>query len=74
MIISICDRAHQLINTGETMLGYLCFSTMLEPDVMEYPDSGKIGVFAGSAPGGAKETRTLSRFFPHDSQVNYWEG
>ncbi|MCD6056335.1 MAG: hypothetical protein K0R12_1297, partial [Gammaproteobacteria bacterium] len=32
---------------------YLCFSTLIEPDVMEYIDSNKVGVKVGSAPGEA---------------------
>lgn len=54
--------AHQIINTSEEPLRYLCFSTMIEPDAMVYPDSNKIGNFAGAAPGGPKEKRTLSNF------------
>jgi len=37
------ERAHQLINTGERDLKYLCVSTMAKTEVVEYPDSGKIG-------------------------------
>lgn len=66
------QNAHQVMNPSENILKYLCFSTMIEPDVMGYPDSGKIGVFAGAAPGGAKEKRTLSKFFPNDAEVDYW--
>lgn len=66
--------AHQLINTGSEPLRYLCFSTMIEPDVTVYPDSEKVGIFAGSAPGGSKADRTLQAFLPLASQVNYWEG
>jgi hypothetical protein len=55
-------------------LRYLCFSTMIEPDVMVYPDSGKIGLFAGSAPGGPKEKRTLSKFLRSDAEIGYYEG
>ena len=54
--------AHQIINTAEEPLRYLCFSTMIEPDAMVYPDSNKIGLFAGAAPGGPKEKRTLASF------------
>ena len=36
--------AHQLSNTGETDLHYLCFSTRHDPDVVEYPDSNKFAV------------------------------
>ncbi|MDP8963292.1 MAG: cupin domain-containing protein [Cyanobacteriota bacterium] len=66
--------AHQMINTSDTPLRYLCFSTMIEPDITAYPDSNKIGVFAGAAPGGAKEKRTLNAYFPTDSETDYWDG
>jgi hypothetical protein len=35
---------------------------MIEPDVVVYPDSGKIGIFVGSAPGGPRENRTLHKY------------
>ena len=38
------ELAHQIVNSGDTELKYLGVSTNLEPDVCEYPDSGKIGV------------------------------
>lgn len=41
--------AHQIENTSPAPLRYLTFSTKLEPEVVEYPDSGKFAVssFAG---------------------------
>ena len=47
---------------------------MIEPDAMIYPDSNKIGLFAGSAPDGPKEKRTLSKFLRSDAEVGYYEG
>jgi uncharacterized cupin superfamily protein len=67
-------QAHQLINSSEKTLRYLCFSTMEEPDVTVYPDSKKVGIFAGSAPGGPKEKRTLQRYLRADAEVDYYEG
>ncbi|MCP3098369.1 cupin domain-containing protein [Myxococcus sp. K15C18031901] len=66
--------AHQLINDGDAPLRYLAFSTMLEPDVMVYPDSRKVVVTAGSAPGGDKATRTLYTALPLSAEVDYWSG
>jgi uncharacterized cupin superfamily protein len=66
--------AHQLVNEGETPLRYLAFSTMLEPDVVVYPDSNKVGVLAGAAPGGNKAARTLEACLPLSAQVGYWDG
>jgi uncharacterized cupin superfamily protein len=38
------ETAHQLVNTGGDELRYLAFSTRNDPDVVEYPDSGKFAV------------------------------
>lgn len=40
------DSAHQLINTSNAPIRYLCMSTMRGPEVALYPDSGKVGVAA----------------------------
>lgn len=66
--------AHQTHNTGDTPLRYLCISTMIEPDIAVYPDSDKVGLFAGSAPGGPKDQRTLSTFLSRSATVGYWDG
>jgi uncharacterized cupin superfamily protein len=68
------EAAHQLVNSSESVLRYLCFSTMIEPDVMVYPDSGKVGIFGGAAPGGRKEKRTFSKFLRGDAEVGYYDG
>jgi uncharacterized cupin superfamily protein len=65
--------AHQIINTSDEPLRYLCLSTMVEPDVLVYPDSRKIGLFAGSAPGGPKEKRTLHKYLRADAEVSYFD-
>lgn len=68
------EGAHQIVNTSEARLRYLCLSTMLDPEVNVYPDSGKVAVMAGSAPGGSKEKRTLHHVFPIVADVDYWHG
>lgn len=68
------EGAHQIENTGEEPLRFLCLSTMLAPDIAVYPDSGKVGLFGGAAPGQNPETRTLFEFLRRDSAVDYWEG
>ncbi|MFO1351583.1 MAG: cupin domain-containing protein [Gammaproteobacteria bacterium] len=68
------NSPHQIINTSNRELKYLAVSTMLEPEVSIYPDSGKFGVFAGSAPGGAKEKRTFSIISRKKYEVDYWDG
>ena len=66
--------AHQLIAGPEVPLRYLAISSMREPDVMEYPDSGKLVVFAGSAPGGDKAARRLDLVLRGDATAGYWDG
>lgn len=68
------QHAHQLKNTGDAPLVYMCFSTMIEPDVMGYPDSGKMGVAAGSAPGGDASKRLHFEFHRSKNAVPYWDG
>jgi len=62
------STAHQLVNTGDAELRYLAVSSELDPEVCEYPDSGKIGVYCGSGDTGL---RHLSR---SADQVDYWLG
>ncbi len=68
------DTPHQIVNDGAAELKYLCISTMEEPDIVECPDSGKIGIMAGSPPGGDKSARTLTLYLPRSAAVDYWEG
>ena len=67
------DGGHRVVNDGDEVLRYLAVSTMQDPDVTVYPDSGKVGVFAGAPPGGDGE-RTVHGYYPRDADVGYWEG
>ena len=68
------DHAHQIINTSDKPLIYLCFSTMQHPDVVEYPDSNKVGVTAGVAPGGDRNKLQLKAMFRKHEKVDYFDG
>jgi len=68
------ESAHQLIADDASPLRYLAISSTHEPDVMEYPDSGKVAAFAGAAPGGDKTQRTFDAVFRLDDAVDYWDG
>jgi uncharacterized cupin superfamily protein len=68
------DTAHQLIASDDGELRYLAISTMLQPDVGEYPDSGKFIVMSGNPPGGSKDKRLLHFVGRRESAVDYWEG
>src|SRR5712692_1241696 len=63
------DHPHQLINTSNRDLRYLCVSTMEYPEMAEYPDSNKIGAYVtGALEGGF---RALCR---KDANVSYFDG
>ena len=68
------ETAHQIVNDGTGELSYLAVSTMLEPEVVEYPDSGKFGVRAVALPGGDASNRSFAFFGRRASEVDYWDG
>jgi uncharacterized cupin superfamily protein len=55
---------HHIVNTSDAPLHYLSISTKERPEVCEYPDSGKVGIFT---PG----LRFLQR---KDAGLDYWDG
>ncbi|EMA30582.1 cupin domain-containing protein [Halobiforma nitratireducens] len=65
------DGAHRVVNDSTEQVRYLMLSTMREPDITVYPESEKIGVFAGSPPGGDDE-RTVEGYFRRADEVEYW--
>jgi uncharacterized cupin superfamily protein len=67
------SHAHQISNTSDQLLRYLAISTMQDPDITEYPDSNKLGIFAGSPPGGDPTLRSLALFVSTSAAVDYWE-
>jgi uncharacterized cupin superfamily protein len=62
------ETAHQLINTGTEPLRYLSMSSNDDPEVCEYPDSDKIGVWAGEGEGA------LMHLTRRGAKVDYWDG
>ncbi len=68
------ESAHRVMAGPDGPLRCLIFSTMLEPDISGYPDSGKLGLFAGSAPGGRQDAHNLRLFLQPGKGVDYWEG
>ncbi|MFP8890537.1 cupin domain-containing protein [Natrialbaceae archaeon A-CW2] len=67
------EYARRVINDSDSPLRYLCFSTMKEPEISVYPDSNKMGAFAGS-PSGTVSGEPLNRYFQQSDDVDYWEG
>jgi uncharacterized cupin superfamily protein len=68
------EHAHQLINTSDAPLRYLCISNRARADVVGYPDSGKIAAMAASDPARWFETTTVRSIFFEDAQVGYFDG
>lgn len=71
--LELMEFAHQIINTGSETMKYLGLSTKTQPEVVEYPDSGKFLVASrmeDSSPMSAK-FRFIGR---EDTSLDYWDG
>ncbi len=63
------EVAHQIINTGEGELRYLCLGTNDPCDICEYPDSNKMMAYTSDSGGeGFKHIAKM------DLAVDYYEG
>ena len=60
------DGLHQVINRTDTPARVLMLSTMISPEIVEYPDSGKV-----AARSVADERIMLARPGP---MLEYWDG
>ena len=60
------DGLHQVRNATDTAIRVLMLSSMIRPDIVEYPDSGKVG-----ARSVAGERIILGRPGP---MLDYWDG
>ena len=65
-------RAHQMINTSEAPLEYFCLSSMVQPDVVIYPDSNKIATAFRTTTADGQMARAFS-VMRHET-VDYWDG
>jgi uncharacterized cupin superfamily protein len=64
------NSAHQIINTSSTItMKYLGVSTTQTPDLVEYPDSGKIGAVHHIDENTAVRIRNYEK-----NNAGYWEG
>jgi len=63
------DGGHQLANRTEHTVRFLSFSTSGEPDVVIYPDSGKLGAYERLPDGGG-----LRALFRLRDSVDYHDG
>lgn len=60
---------HQLVNETDQTVRFLALSTSGDPDLVVYPDSGKLGAFERLPGGGG-----LRAMFRSDDAVDYYEG
>ena len=65
------ESAHD-IEAGGAGLRLLMSSTMEEPDITVYPDRDMVGLYAGSAPGGESDDRSLSTYLDLHAELDYW--
>jgi uncharacterized cupin superfamily protein len=65
-------EAHQIINTGKDELRYLAISEMGSVDIIDYPDSGKMGAAAGVR-NGDLSTATY-KAFGRVTPTDYFDG
>jgi uncharacterized cupin superfamily protein len=68
------ETAHQIVNTGDVELRYLAVSTTSTPEICDYPDSGKFGVWdERTDPGTGKDK--LFRYLGREANtLGYWDG
>jgi uncharacterized cupin superfamily protein len=64
------DYPHQMINTSDAPLKYLSIGTRDTPEIVEYPDSGKVLATARS-PGDDFGFARMNRL---DTDLDYWDG
>jgi uncharacterized cupin superfamily protein len=60
---------HQLVNRTQETVRFLAFSTSGEPDVVSYPDSGKLGAYERLPQGDG-----LRAMFRMADAVDYYDG
>ena len=67
------ETAHHIFNSSQGPLKFLAVSTMMSPEIAEYPDSGKIGFYHArtDAQGKPAPFRHITR---EGQAVPYWDG
>lgn len=68
------EVAHQIVNTGDEEMRYLGISTMLSPEAVEYPDSGKFAIWSRPHPSGDRAKLGLRFIGRREMSINYWDG
>jgi uncharacterized cupin superfamily protein len=69
------ETAHQIVNTSPTdELKYLAISTRISPEVVDYPDSNKTGVYAEFPPSPDGKPQGMRFLTRAGASLDYWEG
>ena len=63
------EGAHQLVNRSGATVRFIAFSNQPGPDIVMYPDSGKVGAYERRPEGGG-----LRELFRLSDAVDYHEG
>jgi uncharacterized cupin superfamily protein len=63
--------AHEVRNDTDGPVRVLLLSTASDPEVCVYPDSGKVGVFAGWSRKDGQQVKLVNR---PEANLDYWEG
>ena len=65
------EGTHQVVNRTDEPARYVLGSSSCSPEICEYPDSGKIGVYSNGASSRGERLRSLHRV---DNDVDYFDG
>jgi uncharacterized cupin superfamily protein len=63
--------AHEVRNDTADPVRVVMLSTISDPEVCVYPDSGKVGTFAGSSRADGQRVTLMNR---PEANLDYWEG
>jgi uncharacterized cupin superfamily protein len=67
------EGAHQVVNRGDQISRVLMMSELNGPEVIAYPDSGKIGALS-RPPGAASKEGDVDGVFKLEDEVDYYVG
>jgi uncharacterized cupin superfamily protein len=66
------EGAHSISNRSDQPARFVIFSSMVSPDVVELPEAGIVGAFAGGVPTSGRDAE-LELFVKRDSALGYFD-